>query len=170
MDLKQCDEKGIGSSEMKQVHVMGADPCLDIAAEDVLTLIKNIKTEEELAKLFALADNKAWWVEDDVYDYEEGTTEYLKACEIRDTWFSISDELREKIFSILREEKISIPEKGQITVLRPFMERNGFYYGTATSWMIIARRALATRSFPIPKVLTQMNSTNQKSHLSPFHG
>ena len=129
MNLRQCDEKVMKASETMQVYVMGADLCPGLTAEDVLTLIKNIKTEEELAKRFALVDNKAWWVEDDIYDYEEGTIEYLNACENRDTWFSISDKLRERIFAILREEKVSIPEKGQITVLRPFMERNGFYDG-----------------------------------------
>ena len=35
-----------------------------------------LKGTQELVDAFAGAFNKFWWVEDDVYDYEEGTEEY----------------------------------------------------------------------------------------------
>ncbi len=131
-------EKDIKSIETMQAYVMASDPCPNLTAEDVLMRIKNIKTEEDLAKLFALSENKAWWVEDNVYDYEEGTTEYLKACEIRDKWFNISDELRERIFAILRKEKVSIPQTRQRSVLIPFMEQYGFFDGDG--WWLLQKK------------------------------
>lgn len=131
-------EKDIKSIEIMRVCVMTSDPCPNLSAEDVLMRIKNINTKEELAKLFALSENKAWWVEDNVYDYEEGTTEYQKACEIRDKWFNISDELRERIFAILRKEKVSIPQTRQRSVLIPFMEQNGFLDGNG--WWLLQKK------------------------------
>lgn len=131
-------EKDIKSIETMQAYVMTSDPCPNLTAEDVLMCINNIKTEEDLAKLFALSENKAWWVEDNVYDYEEGTIEYLKACEIRDKWFNISDKLRERIFAILRKEKVSIPQTKQRSALIPFMEQNGFFDGNG--WWFLQKK------------------------------
>ncbi len=86
-----------------------------------------IQSEKELAVLYAQAHYEAWWVEDDVYNFEMGTPEYEKVCKITDDWFKISDFLRDKIFAILKDEGVVIPETGQIEVLKPFMERNGYF-------------------------------------------
>lgn len=126
------EEKILHSLESK--YVMASEPCPNLSAEEMSKLICEISTEKELAILFALSDNQAWWVEDDIYDYEEGTQEYQKACEITDRWFAIADELKKRIFAILQAEGVSIPESGQITVLAPFMERNGFFDGNG--WWI----------------------------------
>lgn len=129
---KDNNEKKTSASQ--QTYVMSSDPCAELSVEDVSELIEKIKTEKELADLFSVSNNKAWWVEDDVYDYEEGTVEYQKAYAKMNQWFAIADELKEKIFAILREEGISIPESGQISVLLPFMERNGYFDGNG--WWI----------------------------------
>ena len=83
-------------------------------------------TEAGLAQAFAAVSNKFFWVEDNEYDYEEGTPEHQEACRITDAWAELMDNLQEEIFTILRSEGVIIPEAGQITVLIPFMERNGF--------------------------------------------
>lgn len=49
---------------------------------------------------------------------------------ITDAWGELMDKLKEEIFVILRSEGIDIPERGQISVLKPFMERNGYYDGS----------------------------------------
>ena len=36
-----------------------------------------------------MGGDKAWWVEDNEYDYEEGTAEYEQACRITDDWFEV---------------------------------------------------------------------------------
>ena len=76
-----------------------------------------------------MIENKAWWIEDEEYDYDEGTVEYNQARKKTDLWFSLADKLRDKIFVILRAEGIQIPGKGQITVLEPFMKENGYING-----------------------------------------
>ena len=105
------------------------DPAPDLDIEKARELILNISSEQELADLYADVCNKAFWIEDEEYDYDEGTEEHIKACQISDEWFNEEEKLREIIFYILRNEGIEIPESSQITVLSIFMERNGYRDG-----------------------------------------
>ena len=109
--------------------VMAGDPTGGMSIEEMRRQAAAAITERELAEAFALAENKAWWVEDNEYDYEEGTPEHTDARRITDAWFAVADSLKERIFSVLRSEGVSIPERAQIKVLAPFMERNGFQDG-----------------------------------------
>lgn len=115
-------------------YVMMSEPIPNLSTEDVRNWLDENNNEQNLATAYALAHNKAWWVEDDVYDYEEGTEEYKKACQITDEWFSFMDELGERILDILRSEGVEIPETGQIEVLEPFMKRYGYFDGNG--WWI----------------------------------
>lgn len=97
-----------------------------MTVEEAASYIDTIETERELAALFAYVDNKARDIEDNIYDFEEGTKLHKAACEETNKWFAVAERLKEKIFSILRRENVRIPKKGQIDVLVPFMKRNGF--------------------------------------------
>jgi len=113
---------------------MCGDPSPELSIEGAKQAIKCILNETDLASLFASVDNKAWWIEDELYDYEEGTAEYAKIKGTIDNWFSLSDILRKMIFDILRNEGVLIPETKQIDVLEPFMRRNG--YRNAQGWWL----------------------------------
>lgn len=108
------------------------EPITDHTPADVRALFADKHTEQDLADAYAIASNSLLWVEDEEYDYEEGTQEYTEACRITDEWGSLMDYYMEKIFSILSGEGITIPETGQIHVLLPFMARNG--YIDETGW------------------------------------
>ena len=107
----------------EEIFVMCSEPAPDLSSEMVTEAIERIKTEQELADLFAVVDSKAKWVDDDVYDYEVGTAEYQQAIKATNEWFALSDKLRDRIFAILRAEGVFIPETGQIDVLEPFMKK-----------------------------------------------
>ena len=113
----------------EETFVMCSEPASDLYTEMVAEAINRIETEQELAGLFAVVDNKARRVEDDVYDYAEETAEYQQAVGIADEWFALSDILRHRILAILRAEGVVIPKTGQICVLEPFMKRNGYRNG-----------------------------------------
>ena len=51
------------SHGMDLKHIMRLLPCADLSIENVLALVGEIKTERELATLYALVENKAWWIE-----------------------------------------------------------------------------------------------------------
>lgn len=115
-------------------YIMGEEPLSGITPQKLRKLYSGTLTEKELATAFALSSNKFWWVEDNVYDYEEGTLEYQEAVQITEDWRVLMEYYEEQIFAILKKEGIEIPDKGRIVILAPFMKRNGFYDGNG--WWI----------------------------------
>lgn len=49
----------------KDIIVMGSEPTPDMTLEMAEIAAKECVTESELASLFAIAENKAWWIEDE---------------------------------------------------------------------------------------------------------
>ena len=113
---------------------MCGEPSPDLTIENANQLFDEIETEKDIADLFAIVENKAWWIEDEQYDYDVDTEEYKVVREKTRMWFSLADKLKEKIFDLLKSENVEIPDKGQIVVLEPFMKRNGFINGSG--WWI----------------------------------
>lgn len=109
--------------------VMKTEPIPDLSPDDIRGWYASHQDEKDLAMVFAVVSNKFWWVEDNEYDYEKGTPEYEEAVRITDAWGVLMNELENNIFAILRAEHVNIPETEQIRVLKPFMERNGYYDG-----------------------------------------
>ncbi len=119
---------------MNDIVIMASDPIPNKTPSDVRNYFVERKTEKDLADAYAISHNKFWWVEDDVYDYKEGTPEYKAARAVVDGWGTLMDEYEETIFMILRSEGITIPATGRIEVLKPFMKRNGYIDGNG--WWI----------------------------------
>lgn len=113
----------------ENTFVMCRNPLPNLATESIEQAIGKIETESELATLFTAVENKMWWIEDEAYDFNEETEEYKKIKQKIDLWFALADKLRNRIFDILRTEGIEIPDTKQISVLEPFMKRNGFKDG-----------------------------------------
>lgn len=109
--------------------IMGSEPIPRWEPEGIQEWYNQHPTEAGLARAFAIASNKFWLVEDNEYDYGEGTPEHREAWKTTNKWGELMDRLKNDIFVILRNEGVDIPEKGQIAVLIPFMERNGYYDG-----------------------------------------
>jgi len=115
-------------------YIMGEEPLFNMTPQDLQERFSGTLSENELATAFALSSNEFWWVEDNVYDYEEGTPEHREARRITDEWCKIMEHYEEQIFDILRKEGVEIPDTGRIVVLVPFMERNGYFDGNG--WWI----------------------------------
>ena len=122
------------NDNMNDIVIMASEPIPNKTPTDVRNYFAERKTEKDLADAYAISHNKFWWVEDDVYDYEEGTPEYETARVIVDEWGALMDEYEERIFMVLRSEGITIQKAGRINVLNPFMKRNGYFDGNG--WWI----------------------------------
>ena len=109
--------------------IMSGDPTLDVTIEEMNLFAMQAETEKELADAYAMASNKAWWVEDDIYDYEEGTPEHKEACRITGEWFAVAELIRNRIFEILKSEGVEVTNRGYIEILKLFMARNGYRDG-----------------------------------------
>ena len=118
----------------EDIIVMCGEPSPNLTIEKANELFERIETEKDIADLYAEVENKAWWIEDEQYDYDVDTNEYKVAREKTRMWFLLADKLKDMIFNILKSEGISILDKGQNTVLEPFMKRNGYKNGSG--WWI----------------------------------
>lgn len=125
MEIPKIDEN---------VFVMCEDYLPNLSVQDIKRILYVIKTEAELASLFSVVDNKAWWIADELYDFSEGTDEYKKAMQETKGWFCLAEELKKRIVDILKDEGIEIMKKGQRAAIEFFMERNGFKDGSG--WWI----------------------------------
>lgn len=123
---------------INDIVIMASEPIPDMSPAEVRNCFVGKQTEKDLADAFAMSSNKFFWVEDNIYDYEEGSEEYVAACAITDEWCALMDEYEEKIFAILRSEGIAIPQTGRIHVLKPFMKRNGYVDGNG--WWVKAEK------------------------------
>ena len=50
----------------------------DKTAEQMQLEIEQISNTQELVDAYVLVHNKFWYIEDDLYDYEEGTEDYIR--------------------------------------------------------------------------------------------
>lgn len=131
------------------IYMMAEEPLPNTQPSEIRERFSGQLTEQQLAEAFAITSNQFWWVEDNVYDYPEGTPAYKEACEITDAWGELMDYYQSQIFEILSTEGIKIPKTGQIDVLELFMVRNGYLNGQgwwikAPSSMLEARNELSS--------------------------
>ena len=117
------------------VILMG-DPMPDLAIEEMQQRIASIKNTQELVDAFATVSNKFVFVEDETYDYDEGTEEYAKACAACDAWTEMMDKLEEQVMKKAAEEGLlnTQPDIGTIAQLEEFMKKYGYIDGNG--WWI----------------------------------
>ena len=111
---------------------MAGDPLPEVSLEEMWDVANNLKGTQELVDAFAGAFNKFWWVEDDVYDFEEGTEEYENACAITDAWAELMDSLEERLIQIAKAEGLMSEDEEHphsIVALSPIMEKYGYRDG-----------------------------------------
>ena len=111
------------------MFVMGKEPVPNMSVAEVKAYFANKHTQKDLADAYAIAHNKFWWVEDNEYDYEEGSPDHKAACAVTDEWRVLMEEYQNQIFLILISEGVTIPTTGQIKILEPFMARYGYVDG-----------------------------------------
>ena len=95
-------------------------------------IAKNSSTTQELVDAYARAHNKFWWLEDDEYDFEEGTEGHKKACVVTDAWQQVMDYLEERIIECAIEEGLFAerqPDSGIVEQLEAFMRKYGYRDG-----------------------------------------
>ena len=68
-------EEGIPVEEFfpEGTVILSGNPIPDKTAEQMPLEIEEISNTQELVDSYVLVHNKFWYIEDDLYDYEEGT-------------------------------------------------------------------------------------------------
>ena len=112
--------------------IMGGDPLPNRSLEEMWVVAKTYSTTQELVDAYVGAHNKFWWVEDDEYDFEEGTEEHKKACAVADAWEQVMDYLQERVIACAIEEGLFAerqPDSGLVKQLEGFMKKYGYRDG-----------------------------------------
>lgn len=109
--------------------VMCKEPLPDISPKEMWSIYSQLKKTQEIVNTFAAASNEFWWIEDNVYDYEEGTEDYKEACRITYEWKELLDYLEDKVVQRAKEEKLMKRDEKYpraISSLSPNMEKYGY--------------------------------------------
>lgn len=111
---------------------LAGDPMPDMSVEDMQRLILSISTTQELVDAYVNIHNKFWFIEDDIYDYDEGTEEYEKVRSVMDAWGDMMDKLDTRIMQTADEEGLLAerqPNSGTVKQLEGFMDKYGYCNG-----------------------------------------
>lgn len=112
--------------------IMEGDPLPDRSLEDMWVIAKNYSTTQELVDAYAGAHYKFWWVEDDQYDFEEGTEEHIKTRAVTEAWEQVLNYLEERVITCAIEEGLFAerqPNSGLVKQMEAFMEKYGYRDG-----------------------------------------
>ena len=111
-------------------YILCKAPLPHAEVDNIRKILREGVTAQELAACFASVSNQAAWTEDDVYDYEAGTEDYRKACEITDKWSALAYDLEIILLAMARDNGL-LPEgkMGLQKKLEPLMNSLGFIDG-----------------------------------------
>ena len=104
----------------------------DVKAETMQDRITMISSIQELVDAYVNVHNKFWFIEDALYDYDEGTEEYKRVRAIVDAWGAILDSLDQRIMEAARTEGLLAerqPNSGTMKQLAAFMDKYGYRDG-----------------------------------------
>ena len=118
----------------ENIFAMASDPLPDKTPDQIKKMYEENNSIENLVDLYAMANNKFWWIEDDLYDYDVNSNEYKDLRKIVDSWWNLVKMFENEIFKILEKEGIETPKTGTIEVLRPFMKK--YHYLDGNGWWI----------------------------------
>lgn len=122
------------SEEMnsRSTAIMCGDSMQDVTIEEIQAEIPNIESTQQLVDIYVRVHNKFWLIEDDVYDYETGTEEYVKACAHVDNWKELMNQLEARVIASAENEGL-LQERhensGLISQMEPFMKKYGYRDG-----------------------------------------
>lgn len=119
------------------VVILTGDPLPGKTVEEMLQDIEDIKSIQELVDGYVHVHNKFWFIEDDIYDFEKGTSEYYEACVVVDAWGELMDSLDSKVMEAAQKEELLIAKQqnaGTVKQLKAFMEKYG--YKEVCGWWI----------------------------------
>ena len=116
----------------EDIIVMAEDPLPDKTIEEMWYAAGNLKSTQDLVDAYAVVHNKFWWIEDEMYDYPQGSEGHEKACVATDAWGELMDHLEERLIQTAKSEGLMEKEEeyphskaAQI----PIMEQYGYWDG-----------------------------------------
>jgi hypothetical protein len=113
---------------MDRIYIMASEPLEGRSIEEMQELAEKTTDTETLANLYAAVCNEFFWIEDNEYDFPQGTPEYAEAIQITDQWGNLMDELEARLMQIAAEERLLLPEESvswRLNRIERFMKKYG---------------------------------------------
>ena len=103
---------------------MGEDPLPEMDIQEIRNRISTIISTQELVDIYAEVHNKFWFIEDDLYDYDEGTAEYESMCSVIDAWGKTLGDLNDRLMEKADEDGclLNMDDCGIVKRLDKFMD------------------------------------------------
>ena len=117
--------------------VIANDSISGKSVDEMRREIENITSVQKLVDVYVLVHNKFWFIEDNLYDFEQGTKEYNKICSEVIAWMNLMENLEHKVMCATFEEGILLkrqPNSGTAKQLEIFMKKYGYQDGAG--WWI----------------------------------
>lgn len=112
--------------------ILAVDSLPDVSVEEMQQIISSITTTQDLVNAYVNVHNKRWFIEDDPYDYDEGTDEYENARSVVDAWGNMLDELDKRVVDTASAEGLLAerqPDSGTVKQVEAFMDKYGYRNG-----------------------------------------
>ncbi len=131
-DVLRLGDESIEEVFPEGAVVLAGNPMPNMSVEDMQRIITFSTTTQELVDAYVGVHNKFWFIEDSLYDYEEGTGEYEKVRSVVDAWGDMMDELDKCIMETAANEGLLAerqPNSGTVKQLEAFMDKYGYRNG-----------------------------------------
>ena len=112
--------------------IMGADPMPTQSIDEMRKEIEAMTLTKDLVDAYVSIHNKFWYIEDEIYDYTEGTEEYQEANENIEAWGTLTDSLEKRILALAEQEGLlseKVSNAGTVKRLELFMDKYGYRDG-----------------------------------------
>lgn len=124
----------------KDIAIMGGDPHPYLTVVEMWKKVEKIGSIQELIDEYVVVHNKFWFIEDNIYDYKEGSDEYKRVCHEIGEWADIVNTLYRRVMEEADKEGFLYdfqPEKGSRKQLSRLMDKYGYY--DANGWWLVKK-------------------------------
>lgn len=132
-DIIRLDDVPVEEEFLEGTVVFTGDPLPKMSVDEMRQVIASISTTQELVDAYVNVHNKFGFIEDDIYDYEEGTEQYEKVCSVVDAWGELLDELGRRVMEAASDEGLLAerqPHSRMVKQLETFMDKYGYRNGS----------------------------------------
>jgi len=135
--FEQEKKETLSRDESENVLILSGDPLPNKTVDEMKEELKNNTTTQELVDAYVNVHNKFWFIEDDLYDYDEGSDEYKRVYDSISQWYQVMKQLDQEIMEKASEEGLldeMESNSGTTKRLKSFMSRYG--YRDASGWWV----------------------------------
>ena len=116
--------------------ILAGDPLPDVTPEDIREEAAAARSVQELVDIYAAVHNKCGWIDDDLYDYEEGSAGYIEILTIVEAWGTLLRELEHRVTEVAEKEGLLIKDPGLGSIKQKELFMKAYGYRDGRGWWV----------------------------------